>query len=139
MKAHVRYGGAVLATILATLLRMALAPVVGAAAPFATYFLAALLVAWYWGFRAAAVTILLSTAAGTYFFVSPATTSPLYLGTRVDRVTVVGFIIGSLVLTFLLDLQHGTLQRVQREVVRRRVTITRFGVDASTSTRVGFR
>jgi hypothetical protein len=67
----VTYGAPVLATILATVLRMALAPVVGAAVPFVSYFLATLLLAWYSGFRAAVLSILLSTIAGTYFSFLP--------------------------------------------------------------------
>src|SRR5271169_6829124 len=96
---------AVVATVVATLLRMLLMPLVGAGVPFATYFFAALLVVWYRGFRAAALHIILSAAAGTYFFISPATTSPLLLATRADRLTVAGFVVVSLVVTFLLDLQ----------------------------------
>jgi two-component system, cell cycle sensor histidine kinase and response regulator CckA len=115
-----RFGAAVTATIVATLLRLVLAPLVGAAAPFATYFVAILLVAWYGGFRPAVLSILLSALAGTYFFVSPATTSPFVLATRTDRVTVFGFVVVSLAATFLLDLQWRTLSRLECEAVRRR-------------------
>jgi hypothetical protein len=49
-KGHVlAYGVAFVATIVATLLRMVLAPLVGTAVPFATYFVAVLLVVWYAG------------------------------------------------------------------------------------------
>lgn len=108
------YGVAVVATIVATLIRMVLAPLLGTGAPFATYFLATLFVVWYDRFRAAVLTILLSAVAGTYFFVSPATTSPFLLATRADRVTLVGFVLISLAVTFLLDLQRRTLERVER-------------------------
>ena len=114
------YGVAIIATILATLLRMALAPIVDAGVPFAIYFLAILLLAWYSGFWPAALGILLSTIAGTYFFISPATTSPFLLVTRADRVTVFGFVFISLAAAFLLDLQRKTLARLEREVLRRR-------------------
>jgi two-component system cell cycle sensor histidine kinase/response regulator CckA len=120
MMAHVlRYGAAVAATIVATLIRLALAPLVGAAAPFATYFVAILLVVWYGGFRPAVLSILLSAVAGTYFFVSPATTSPFVLATRADRVTVFGFVVVSVAVVFLLDLQWRTLSRLEREALRR--------------------
>src|SRR5215475_1300699 len=110
----------VLAIILATVLRMALAPIVGAAIPFVSYFLAILLLAWYSGFWAATVGILLSTITGTYFFISPATSSPFLVVSRADRATVFGFVFVSLAAAFALDLQRKTLARVQREVVRRR-------------------
>ncbi len=120
MMAHVlRYGAAVAATIAATLVRLALAPLVGAAAPFALYFVAILLVVWYGGFRPAVLSILLSAVAGTYFFVSPATTSPFVLATRADRVTVFGFVVVSVAVVFLLDLQWRTLSRLEREALRR--------------------
>ncbi|HEY1240046.1 MAG TPA: PAS domain S-box protein [Bryobacteraceae bacterium] len=121
MKAHVwTYGTAVGAAVLATLLRMALAPWVGAGLPFATYFLAAVLVAWYKGLPAALVTILLSAAAGTYFFVSTATTSPFMQTAPSDRFTAVGFVFGSLLTAVLLDLQQKTLKRARQETVHRR-------------------
>src|SRR5439155_21948257 len=101
--------------ILATLLRMALSPLVGAGVPFLTYFVATLFVVWYSGFRAALLTIILSAAAGTYFFVSPSTTSPLYLATRADRVTLIGFVAGSLLVAFLLDLQRKTVARLEKQ------------------------
>jgi PAS domain-containing protein len=63
--------------------------------------------------------ILLSTVAGTYLFVSPATTSPFFLGNRTDRVTVLGFVVGSLAGAVLLDMQRRALSRVKQEVILR--------------------
>ena len=114
------YCAAVIAIVLATVLRMFLAPVVGAGFPFATYFVATVLVAWYFGFGEAILSILLSAGAGSYFFVSPSTTSPFFFGSRTDRVTVLGFIFGSLGVAFLIHLQRRTLERLRDEVVRRR-------------------
>jgi PAS domain S-box-containing protein len=99
---------------------MALAPLVGTGVPFATYFVAILFVVWYGGFRAALLNLILSIGAGTYFFISPATTSPFLLTSHADRVTVIGFLVVSLVVIFLLDLQKRTLERVELEAVRRR-------------------
>jgi two-component system cell cycle sensor histidine kinase/response regulator CckA len=121
MKTHVQaYGTAVLATAAATLLRMALAPLVGTAAPFLTFFVAMLLVVWYRGFGAAVLCVALSAVSGTYFLVSPAKTSLLLLSDRADRVTVVGFVLVSLMAAFLINLQRRTLERLEREVVRRK-------------------
>jgi len=66
------YGVVLLVLLVATLLRMSLTPVIGStSAPFITYFPAVLFAAWYGGFRAGAVAILLSTAAAWYYFVPP--------------------------------------------------------------------
>jgi PAS domain S-box-containing protein len=97
------------AVIAATLLRMAIAPLVGTAAPFVTYFLTTLVVVWYRGFGAAVFLILLSAAAGIYFFVLPA-----------NPVAVLGFLAASSGASFLIDLQRRTLSRVERETARRR-------------------
>lgn len=114
------YGTAVLATAAATLLRMAVAPLVGAGAPFLTFFVAVLFVVWYCGLRAAILSIALSALAGTYFFVSSATTSFFLHSDRADRVTVGGFVLVSLAVAFLIDLQRRTLKRLEAEVVRRK-------------------
>jgi len=115
-----RYCAAIAATIVATLLRILLAPVLGAGSPFLTYFLATLVVVWYAGFGPAILMILFSAAAGTYLFVSPATSSPFFFGTAVERVTILGFIFGSSAIAFLLGLQRKTLDRLKEEVVLRR-------------------
>ena len=121
MKARTyRYAAAVGLTVLATLLRMALAPLVGGAIPFAAYFLVVAVTAWYGGFGAALMATLLSTAAGTYFFVSPATSSPFFLSTRADRISVFGFLFISIVAAFLLDLERRTLRRVGQEAASRK-------------------
>ncbi len=114
------YVVAVFATALATLLRMALAPLLGAGSPFLTYFVAALFVVWYFGFAAASVTIGISIAAASHFFLSPASTSLFFLTTRGDRVTVFGFTFGTLTAVFLVDLQRRTLARVREEATHRK-------------------
>lgn len=109
---------AVSATALATLARFALSPLVGTAVPFLTYFVAVVLVVWYRGFRPAAVAIVLSLMAGTYFFLSPDRT--FLITSRADRVTVLGFAFVSVAVAFLLALQRRTLERANAEAVRRR-------------------
>ena len=115
-----QYAAAVGLTVVATLVRMALAPLVGGAIPFAVYFLVVIWIAWYGGFGPAVLATLLSTAVGTYLFVSPATSSPFYLSTRADRISVFGFLFISIVAAFLLDLQRRTLRRVQQEAASRK-------------------
>src|SRR5579871_4773331 len=112
------YGGAVGAAILATLLRMAVAPWVGNGIPFAAFFVAIVLVAWYGGLGPAFLCVLLSTAAGIHYFVSPAASSPF--ATRIDRVTIFGFVFISVVTVILLNLERKTLRRAEQEAARRK-------------------
>jgi PAS domain S-box-containing protein len=128
------YAAAALAAGLATLLRMALGPLFGAALPFSTYFVATLFVVWYFGFGAAVFNILLSVVAGVYFFLSDAATSPFYTASGpAGRVTVTGYVTASLAVSFLLDLQRRTLERVNREADRRKAA-----EDAEREQRQGF-
>lgn len=106
------YGAALAATLLATLLRMALTPLIDHTAdPFLTYFPAVVFAAWYGGFATAASAILLSTFAGWYYFVSPshsfAMTNPG------DLIGILLFILVSFGIALLSDSQR-------RAVVRRR-------------------
>ena len=82
----VRYGAAGLAALAATLIRISLIPLIGeTAVPFITYFPAVLFVAWYSGFGAATLCILLSALAADYYFV-PLTRSLLIPGPG-DQIT----------------------------------------------------
>jgi two-component system cell cycle sensor histidine kinase/response regulator CckA len=115
----VTYGAAIVAVIVATLLRIALAPVLGNGLPFGIFFAAVLIAVWYGGFGPAVVSIVLSTAVGTYLFVSRDTTSPFLVSSHADRATAFGFALISLAAAFLIDLQRKTLKRVEQESARR--------------------
>jgi PAS domain S-box-containing protein len=68
----VGYTVAILTTLAATMLRLALTPLIGAYTLSVTFFFAAVLVsAWYGGFRAALLSMVLSVAAAGYFFTYP--------------------------------------------------------------------
>jgi PAS domain S-box-containing protein len=101
--------------IAATLLRMALAPLVGSSVPFLTYLLGVLFVAWYRGLGAAVLLIPLSAVAGWYFFVVPA--NPLG---PAEPTRVLGFLASSSAAAFVLDLQRRTLGRASLEAAGRR-------------------
>ena len=117
----VGYGMAVLVTAFATLLRMALAPLFGAAAPFLIYFVGTLFVVWYFGFGPAVLNIVFSAAAGLLLFASDSSTSPFYSAPgRVGRLSVLGYIATAAAAAFLLDLQRRSLQRINREVGQRK-------------------
>src|SRR5688572_8654972 len=64
-----RYGAALITVALATALRLLIDPVLGSRLPFTTYFVAAILVAVYWGLGPALLTVALGAALGTYLFI----------------------------------------------------------------------
>ena len=66
-----RYGVAVIATILATLLRKLLDPVLGDTAPFSAYFVAIMLTAWYGGLGPSLVALVSGALLAGYLFVEP--------------------------------------------------------------------
>ncbi|HEX8139829.1 MAG TPA: ATP-binding protein [Pyrinomonadaceae bacterium] len=66
-----RYSLALVAVLLATLLRLLLHPLLGNTAPYVTYYIAVLFTAWACGLGPALVTLFLGAAAAVYFFVSP--------------------------------------------------------------------
>jgi signal transduction histidine kinase len=106
------FGAPILAAIIATLLRLALTPVVGSAVPFVTYFAASILLAWYLGFWPAALSILLSIFAGVYYFLGQGQNAASPWG-RTERAAVVGFALSSLTVSFLIDFQRRTLARAR--------------------------
>jgi PAS domain S-box-containing protein len=65
------YGGAVVLTALAVLLRWGLDPLLGDHFPFVTLFTALVFVAWYSGRGPALLSLILGAVAGDYFFLHP--------------------------------------------------------------------
>jgi signal transduction histidine kinase len=106
------YGAAVLATVLATLARLALTPLVGSAIPFVTFFAAAILLAWFYGFWPAALSIVLAAFSGAHYILgNRAGLSGLW--GRTERAAVIGFVAASATVSFLIDFQRRTLIRAQ--------------------------
>jgi PAS domain S-box-containing protein len=68
-----RYGVAILAVVLATILRLLLDPLLGQHFPFATIFFAILVVAWYGGFGPSLTTTLAGAVASFIFLLPPRT------------------------------------------------------------------
>jgi signal transduction histidine kinase len=69
--AFLRYGVAIVAVILATLLRLWVDPVVGDSVPFPTYFLAIMCAAWYGGLGPSVTALILGGVVADYLFVPP--------------------------------------------------------------------
>ena len=66
-----RYGAAVLAIILATMLRKLLDPVLEGSAPFSVYYVAVMFVAWYAGLGPSLVTLGCGIVLADYLFIEP--------------------------------------------------------------------
>jgi PAS domain S-box-containing protein len=100
----------------ATLLRMALTPFIGGSAvPFITYFPTVLFVAWFGGFRPAALSILLSAFAADYYFVSPrAVPDPS------DRIMLLVFVLVGFGIAWLSHSQRRAVERADRELELRK-------------------
>ena len=107
------YAFAIVATSIATLLRLALAPVVGSGFPFLTYFVVVIILALYRGFWPAALSTLLSVIVGAYFILPPGGAENSFFG-RSASVTIVGFIFLSLMVSFMIDFQGRTLVRARQ-------------------------
>src|SRR5580704_11362649 len=103
-------GAALGAVLVATLLRIALAPLVGTAVPFISFFVAALLLAWYRGVFSAALCILLSDFAATNFILEPERPG-LFPATRIAWAAAIGFSILAGTVSLLLHLLRTALGR----------------------------
>src|SRR5437870_954028 len=110
---------AVIATAGATLLRLALTPLIGEnAVPFITFFPAVLFTAWYGGFRAGTACILLSALAADYFFVAPV--HSFLIPTATEQVTLLIFIVVGFGMALLSHSQRRALERADHEASLRR-------------------
>lgn len=99
------YGFALAAVAIATPLRLALTPLLGSALPFITHFAASLILAWYCGFWPAAFGVVVSAIAGSYFILPGLTTGGALFG-RNEFAVVTGFVMASLAVSFLIDLER---------------------------------
>jgi signal transduction histidine kinase len=106
------YVAALVSVLIATLLRLILEPVVGSSLPFVTFFAAALVLAWSYGFGPAALSIALSVLAGGHYILA-AGTNHFWPDTRAGRANTIAFTIFSLCVSFLIDIQRRTLQRAR--------------------------
>src|ERR1051325_4529235 len=108
----ISYGGAIIGVVVATLIRMALSPLVDTAVPFLTYFGVVVLLAWYRGFWPAAFSIPFSVIAGAHFFL--AAKGPWLLPVvKSGQLAALGFVLVSLIVSYLIDFQHRLLGRAK--------------------------
>jgi two-component sensor histidine kinase len=124
--AAIRYVCAVLVVVVATILRQLLHPALKDSAPFALYFLGAILTAWYLGLGPALVTIVAGAFAGNYFFLHP-----LYsfrIQNSADRHTMSAFIAIAIIVAIVSSAQRTARMRAEsarrvaeEESARRRI------------------
>ena len=117
------YGAAMLAVAAATLLRMAMTPLVGSTAvPFVLYFPAVLFAAWYGGFRPATMSIVLSTLAAAYYFTAPQAAA---------RFELLIFVLVGFGMALLSNSQRRALQRADAAEQAERAERRRFEITLS--------
>src|SRR5262245_59628439 len=113
------YGAAIIATVVATLLRLALTPLVGdTAVPFITFFPAVLFIAWFGCFLAGVVRVLLSAPLADYYFVPPV--DSFLIPNPGDQITVLIFVVVGFGMALLSHSQHRALERAGQEASLRR-------------------
>ncbi|HLJ78744.1 MAG TPA: CHASE3 domain-containing protein [Acidobacteriaceae bacterium] len=120
-----RYGAAVLAVVAITLIRAALTPLMGPTSmPFTLYFCAVAFAAWFGGFRAAVLSIVLSLLAGSWFFASP--TGTLWVRGHDDQVAMLMIVLVGFGIALLSRSQRGAVDRAQRAELSERNERQRF-------------
>jgi PAS domain S-box-containing protein len=113
------YGVAVLTVLAATLLRIALIPLIGSlTVPFITYFPAVLFSSWYGGFRAGLLSLVLSSATAGFFFTYPPRS--FWIANSIDQITLVVFLAVGLGMMLLSRSQKRALERADQEASLRR-------------------
>lgn len=121
-----RYGAAVLATIACTLLRMGLTPIIGPAElAFSIFLPAVLFSAWFGGFRAGAVAIVLSALASDYYFAEPV--GSLAIRKSTDQISLLIFVVIGCGVALLSDAQRRAVAWARQSRDWLQTTITSIG------------
>jgi PAS domain S-box-containing protein len=116
---------AVLATVAATLVRLALTPLIGNyAVVFTMFFPAVLVSAWYGGFLSGAICILLSTISAAYFFTYPP--DSFWIPNLDDQISLLIFVIVGFGIAFLSQSQRRALRRADNAELAERAQRQRF-------------
>src|SRR5579871_292192 len=99
-----RYGSAVLAVGIATLVRLLFQPILHANAPFVFYFLAILMISWYCELGPALLTLVLSVPMAIYFILEPQ--NSFNVSRSGDIINIFSFCITSLTVAIISSAQH---------------------------------
>lgn len=110
------YAVAIISVIIATLARMALDPLVGDQVPFATYFFAVLLTAWYGGAWPSLFALVLGFVAAAYFFCEPRWSIAMYV--LEVQVGMTLYLIVGLSSVYFSELMHSARRRAESSVAQ---------------------
>ncbi|MGC3975623.1 MAG: PAS domain-containing protein [Nitrospira sp.] len=124
----VRYGIAVLVVVLATLLRIALRPIIPIGFPFLTFFLAVMLAAWRGGLGPGLVASVLSTLAADLFLIEPV--YEFHLAAGHYGVSLGVFVVEALSITMLTDRMKRTQRTLRENEARLRLAMQGAGLAA---------
>ena len=118
------FGFAVLCVAVATLLRLAVAPIAPGAVPFATYFPAILITTFVAGRTAGALATVLSGVAAWGLFIEPRLTFTI---DRTEAVSVLLFLGAALIMMWVADQYRRVLRRLDEEETYRQVIVDELG------------
>jgi PAS domain S-box-containing protein len=120
-----RYGAAILGVLAITLIRAALAPLMGPVSmPFTLYFCAVAFAAWFGGFRPAVLSIALSLLAGAWLFAAP--TRSLLVSGHDDQVAMLMIVAVGFGIALLSRSQRNAVERAVRAEDSERTERRRF-------------
>ncbi|SIN68035.1 PAS domain S-box-containing protein [Singulisphaera sp. GP187] len=136
-----RYGGAALAVLLATLIRLGSDPLFGGQYPLSTFFAALVFSSWYGGFGPSLLALALSSLAIPYFILPPY--GSFALESNEAEVRFGAFLIAGLVITVMggtirasrrrleraAEVDHERQRQLEREVIERRGAETALRVE----------
>jgi signal transduction histidine kinase len=108
------YWIAAVAVVAATLVRLAINPLVGQNIPFVSYLTATVLIAWWSGFGPAVFATILSCVAGAHYVFGAPWQLELFPGGGPVGPSVVGFAAVSIAISWLIDFQHKLLRRARK-------------------------
>ncbi|HEY9830253.1 MAG TPA: PAS domain S-box protein [Stenomitos sp.] len=103
------YGVAVLASLLALLLRFLLAPILRENAPLLVFIMPVMLSAWYGGLKPGLLATSLSALIGGYFFVQPLFSLDIHSVANGVRIGI--FLLEGLLISWLSETRRGAMQR----------------------------
>jgi PAS domain S-box-containing protein len=103
------YGVAVLASLLALLLRFLLAPILKENAPLLVFIMPVMLSAWYGGLKPGLLATALSALIGCYFFVQPLFSLDIHGVANGVRIGI--FLLEGLLISWLSETRRGAMQR----------------------------
>jgi PAS domain S-box-containing protein len=115
--AYLRYGSAVVGTVLATVARLALDSALGMRQPYVTFYIAVVATAWYGGFGPSVLALVLGALVATFFFIAPE--GALAGPDAVDSLGLVLYFFVGIAVILFNELQRAARRQLEREIGER--------------------